>query len=137
MSNLLKRTLSVITIVILAGCLSVRDEDLDAWVGEPVTTLELHPLLNTLPLEIRTASDGTEIRNYVNGANLGSCFSNGNIFIHGAQTGSLNTASFCSTQFAACNNIFYIRNGRVIKYAPTGSGGARCYTDDRLKPMRF
>ena len=129
--------MAVITIVIITGCLSVRDEDLESWVGEPVTSLELHPFFNTLPLEIRTASDGTEIRNYVSGRSLGSCFSNGNVFVHGTQTGSLNATSFCSSQFAAYNNIFYIRSGRVIKYASTGSGGMSCKTNDTLKPVRF
>jgi S1-C subfamily serine protease len=30
-----------------------------------------------------------------------------------------------------CNNIFYIRDGKVLEYAPTG----RCYTNDSVRPQ--
>jgi hypothetical protein len=30
-----------------------------------------------------------------------------------------------------CNNIFYIRDGRVVKYNPVGN----CYTDESLQPQ--
>jgi hypothetical protein len=40
----------------------------------------------------------------------------------------------CMASFAACNNIFYISNGVVERYTPIGTGGARCYTDERLHP---
>jgi hypothetical protein len=33
-----------------------------------------------------------------------------------------------------CNNLFYIRDGTVIRCTPIGSGGARCYTNDMAKP---
>jgi hypothetical protein len=33
-----------------------------------------------------------------------------------------------------CNNLFYIKDGTVIRYTPIGSGGARCYTNDMAKP---
>ena len=36
--------------------------------------------------------------------------------------------------FAACNNIFYINSGVVTQYTPIGTGGMRCYTDERLRP---
>ena len=29
-----------------------------------------------------------------------------------------------------CNNIFYIKEGVIIEYAPTG----RCYTDETVQP---
>jgi hypothetical protein len=35
---------------------------------------------------------------------------------------------------AACNNIFYIKDGAVERVALVGSGGARCYTDARFQP---
>jgi hypothetical protein len=33
-----------------------------------------------------------------------------------------------------CNNLFYIKDGRVLRYTPVGSGGARCFTDERMRP---
>ena len=35
---------------------------------------------------------------------------------------------------AACNNIFYMKNGRVIAYTPIGAGGAHCYTSADAQP---
>lgn len=57
----------------------------------------------------------------------------------GAISGDVNFAAYnqfssCIQRAAACNNIFYIRDNRVIQYAPVGSGGVRCITDARLRP---
>jgi hypothetical protein len=30
-----------------------------------------------------------------------------------------------------CNNIFYIKDGKVVEYAPTGN----CYTDETVRPQ--
>lgn len=119
--------------VVLAGCV-VRMEDTQAWVGRPVSELELHPVFLSMRLVRTVASDGTEVRNYINGANVSSCSGNGSIF--GGPVSSANYSQFssCMSSFAACNNIFYVKNGVVQSYVPTGSGGARCYTDDTLKP---
>jgi hypothetical protein len=93
---------------------------------------------------IRTiTSDGTEIRNYVNGRNIGGCTGGGNII--GPAVGSNTVGSTvdqtrfsqfmtCMQGFAACNNIFYIKDGHVIRYTPIGTGGMSCYTDERLRP---
>ena len=51
---------------------SVRQADLDAWVGQPVVALEVHPIFLTVPVVKTQASDGTEIWNYVNGSNWDS-----------------------------------------------------------------
>lgn len=45
----------------LSGCATVRQVDLDAWVGQPVSALETHPIFITVPVVKTTASDGTEI----------------------------------------------------------------------------
>src|SRR5262245_45351713 len=63
------------------------------------------------------SADGTEIRNYVNGEAVSSCYE-----------GS------CTAKMAACNNIFYIKNGYVIRYTPVGTGGMKCFTDERTSP---
>lgn len=123
---------------ILSGCLSVREEDLNSWVNRPVLDLELHPFLITMPVVKTKASDGTEIWNYVNGGNIGSCTGFGSATFNG-KSGYLDYANYsqfsnCMQRFAACNNIFYIKDGRVLSYNPVGTGGARCYTNAKLQP---
>ena len=65
---------------VLGGCGSVRPEDQAAWVGQPVSKLETQPVLLTMQLVRTTASDGTEIRNYVNGQSVASCSGGGSIY---------------------------------------------------------
>jgi hypothetical protein len=119
---------------LLAGCASVRQVDLDSWIGQPVAALETHPIFITVPVLKTIASDGTEIWNYVNGANVGQCTGGGNVY--GRQLSSTSYTQFasCMQQFAACNNIFYIRGGIVQRYTPIGTGGMRCYTTEQLQP---
>jgi hypothetical protein len=109
--------------VLLAGC--VRQADLDAWVGVPVSELDKQPTFLTMQLVRTTAADGTEIRNYVNAETFASCSGFANKY---------NEFVNCASGLRACNNIFYIKNGRVERYAPIGSGGARCFTDDTVRP---
>jgi hypothetical protein len=45
-----------------------------------------------------------------------------------------NTFASCMQSFPACNNIFYINNGIVTQYTPIGTGGAKCFTDERTRP---
>jgi len=40
----------------------------------------------------------------------------------------------CTSSTPTCNNLFYIRGGRVERFTPVGSGGARCFTDERMRP---
>ena len=42
--------------------------------------------------------------------------------------------SGCMQTFAACNNIFYIKDCVVTQYTPIGTGGAECSTDARVRP---
>ena len=42
-----------------------------------------------------------------------------------------NAFTTCSSNRIVCNNIFYIRDGIVLEYAPTG----RCYTDETVRPQ--
>lgn len=118
----------------LAGCQSVRVEDTAAWEGRPVSDLELHPVFATMRLVKTVASDGTELRNYVNGGNASSCSSDASIFATTVSSAVYSDFTNCMSRFAACNNIFYVKSGRVLSYVPTGSGGARCYTDERTRP---
>lgn len=126
--------IEIILLLLLSGCATVQQADLDAWVGQPVATLETHPVFVTVPVVKSVASDGTEIWNFVNGANLGQCSSGGSIYGKQLNYTSYNQFASCVQRFAACNNIFYIRNGKVLRYTPVGTGGARCYTTKQLQP---
>jgi hypothetical protein len=124
-------------VLLLAGCAvqtvkTVRQEDLDAWVDVPVDALNTHSLFLTIPMYKTFTESGVEIRNYVNGINLApQCFSYGSGYVTGNNISS-NTFTQCTAATSiVCNNIFYIFNGRVIKYVPTG----RCYTDETAQPQ--
>ena len=118
----------------LASCGSVHPEDLNAWVGVPVSSLDKHPIFLTMPVVKTVAADGTEIRNYINGKNIASCAEGGSIFGTTVSLATYGSFTSCVQAFPACNNIFYIKNGVVTQYTPVGSGGGRCYTDERSRP---
>ena len=129
-----KIALGAIVLIVVSGCATVRQVELDAWVGQPVVALETHPFFLTVPVVKTKASDGTEIWNYVNGANLGLCTGGGSIYGGMVDYATYSNFASCIQRFAACNNIFFIRDGKVIKYTPVGTGGARCYTTEQLQP---
>ncbi len=118
----------------LAGCQTVRIDDTQAWVGRPVSDLDLHPVFLTMRMVRTEVSDGTQIRNYINSANISSCSSDASIFGSSVSSAMYTEFSSCMGRVGACNNIFYIKGGRVESYVPTGSGGMRCYTDERTRP---
>jgi hypothetical protein len=130
----MNRAVAAIVMMTLVSSCTVRTEDQEAWVGAPVINLDKHPIFLTLPVVKTRASDGTEIRNYVNGRNIGACSGNGTVFAGTIDFASYSAFSSCVSGFAACNNIFYIKGGRIQAYTPIGSGGASCYTDDRVRP---
>jgi len=132
-----KSLLLILTLMAITGCV-VREEDVNAWRGAPVIALEKHPFFITVPVIKTKTSDGTEIWNYVNGANVGSCFGSGTLNAYSGY-GYVNSATYnqfsnCVSRFAACNNIFYIKDGYVESYNPIGTGGARCYTTKEIQP---
>ena len=113
---------------LLSGCATVRQQDLSAWKDVPVEKLDTHTLFLTLPVYKTISSEGVEIRNYVNSGEVANCFSNG---LANKKYTNYSTFTTCSNNTVACNNIFFIRDGKVIKYSPTGS----CYTDDSVRPQ--
>lgn len=133
----MSRTSIPLTLFVLSllGCATVRQVDLDAWVGQPVVALETHPIFVSMPVVKTVASDGTEIWNYVNGASVGQCSGGGTIW--GAKVSYATYSQFasCMQRLAACNNIFYVRESRVVRYTPVGTGGGRCFTDERVQPQ--
>lgn len=110
--------------------LMVRQQDLDAWVGMPVEALDTHSLFLTVPMVRTKTESGIEIRNYANGRNFGSCSGFGSANAAGSWVNA-NAFSNCSSGWVGCNNIFYIKDGKVIEYAPTG----RCYTNETVQPQ--
>jgi len=121
--------------LLLAGCGTVRQSDLDAWAGRPVSDLDKHPVFLTMPVVRTVASDGTEIRNYVNGREIRTCSGRRASGLSNlVDTGTFNRFSSCMQANAACQNIFYVNDGIVTRYTPIGTGGARCYTDERARP---
>lgn len=128
-------TTSAALTLVLAGCallLTVRQEDLDAWVGMPIEALDTHSFFITLPLAKTITSSGIEIRNYPNKRNIGRCFGSGNINASGYMYfATYSTFATCSSELVGCDNIFYIKNGVVVEYAPTG----HCYTDETVRPQ--
>lgn len=119
-------------VLAISGCATVNQEHLDAWVGMPVEALDTHSLFITVPMYRSVTASGMEVRNYANGSDVAKCFSNS-----GANTNKsgkhVNTSTFttCSSSRVVCNNIFYIKDSKVVEYAPTGS----CYTDETVLPQ--
>ena len=120
--------------LVAASCATVREEDLNSWVGQPVSALEKHPVFLTMPVVRAQASDGTQIWNFVNARSTSSCSTNATL--SGAVVSMATYSQFtqCMQNTMACYNIFYIKNGIVERYTPVGTGGARCYTDARAQP---
>lgn len=123
------RSMVVLFMAVLAGCASVRQQDLDAWKGMPVEALDTHSFFITVPMYRTITSSGIEIRNYANGRDVASCFTSA-----GARGGgnvvSGQAFTTCSSGRVVCNNIFYIKDGKVLEYVPSG----RCMTDNSLQP---
>lgn len=132
MPRLITLLLSTLSAILLSSCagMLVRQQDLDAWVGMPVEALDTHSFFITVPMVRTRTESGIEIRNYANGRNFGSCSATGTANLSGNYINS-NAFSNCSSGWVGCNNIFYVKEGKVIEYAPTG----RCYTDSSVQPQ--
>ena len=135
--KLMKRIVVLLSLVALVGCAlpTVRQQDLDAWIGQPVSALELHPFFITVPVVKTKTSDGTEIWNYVNGRNIGGCLGGGSVFSGTVNSAIYNQITNCVSRIGACNSIFYIKENVVLKYIAVGSGGVRCMTTKELQPQ--
>ena len=119
----------LVSLTMFSGCM-VRQQDLDSWVGQPVSILDMHPFFMTVPLEKRFTDDGIEIRNYRNGHSVSSCSGQATLNNY---SNSINSYANCYQNDVVCNNIFYIKNKKVIRYEPTG----RCYTNASLQPRQM
>ena len=127
-------TLIIIATLLVSGCQTVHQEDLASWEGAPVSDLDTHPIFITIPMVRTVTSDGTEIRNYINGASVGSCSGGGGVYTGVVSMATYQQFSSCMARFAACHGIFYIKDGRVVRATAIGTGGARCYTNETFRP---
>jgi hypothetical protein len=130
----MNRVCAALVLLMSTGCASVHQEDLDEWAGHPVSDLEKHPIFVTLPVVRTTATDGTEIRDYVNGRNVAQCSSGGTVFAGQVTMTTYNGFTNCMQNFAACHGIFYIKKGVIEHVSAIGTGGMRCYTDASSRP---
>ncbi len=119
----------ILPLFLLSACATVRQQDLDAWVGMPVEALDTQTFFITVPMYKTFTESGLEIRNYANGRVVATCLGNMGGFINGNLV-TATSFSTCSNRGVVCNNIFYIKNGKVLEYAPTG----RCYTKSFVQP---
>jgi hypothetical protein len=126
----LKISIVIAVVLTILGCATVRKQDIDAWAGVPVDALDTHSFFITVPLYRSVTPTGIEIRNYANGTDVAQCFSNAGAN-RSAKYVNANAFTTCSSGRVVCNNIFYIKDGVVIEYAPTGS----CYTDETVQPQ--
>jgi hypothetical protein len=112
----------------LLGCATVRQQDLNAWAGAPVESLDTHPVFISMPVYKTFTDSGMEIRNYTNSQKSEECFTS----VGGHHGKHANYSGFmsCSENKLVCNNIFYIQDHKIVRYAPTGN----CYTDDSVRP---
>ncbi len=126
---------ALIVVLFLCGCATTANEDLNAWIGQPVSELDNHPVFMIFPVVRTTAADGTEIRDYVNGHNFEGCFAGGTEELADQVDFATYTRfTSCMQTFPACQNIFYIKNGIVERVSATSTGGARCDPNVSLRP---
>ena len=111
--------------------MGVRQPDLDSWGGVAVIARDSRSIFLTVPMVKTITDSGIEIRNYVNKRNVGSCSGSANISGYLSYQ-NFNTFQTCSSGLIGCDNIFYIREGKVIEYKPVGW----CYTDDTVRPEK-
>ena len=130
------KIISLITLTLfINGCagMLVRQEDLDAWVGVSVEELDTHSFFLTVPVAKTITDSGIEIRVYSNKKNISSCFGTGNIDGKAYSNDADFTAiQNCSSGLVGCDNIFYIKDKKVLEYKPVG----RCKTAAFLQPER-
>lgn len=115
----------------LLGCATVRQQDLSAWQDVPVQALDTHPIFVSMPMYKTMAENGMEIRNYVNSASTEQCFSSAGVRHGSSHHARYNEFMTCSENRVVCNNLFYIQDRKVVRYAPTGN----CYTDVSVRPQ--
>ena len=125
-------TIAMTLISLIAACAAkptVQQQDLETWAGVSVKALDTHAFFMTVPMFRTKTPSGTEIRNYAFGYDFQECFNKAGASKIGDFVGE-DTFITCSSSRIVCNNLFYIKEGTVLEYAPTG----RCDTDEKIQP---
>lgn len=94
-------SLTYLTFECIQARAEVRKVDTDSWVGVSVEALDSHPIFSQYKMSKTIDTKGLEIRTYRNGSGT-----------------------------ISCDNIFKIKNKKVLEYNPTG----QCFTDERAQP---
>jgi hypothetical protein len=135
-------TIAAACAALTGGCAThqspfVSQADLDAWRDVPVAALDRHSLFLTVPMIRTVAPDGLEIRNYSNKVYAsrcgGSTFGTASAGRAGSNTvayGQFTQMQSCTAGMTGCDNLFYIRDGKVLEYKAVG----RCYTNEKVRP---
>jgi len=97
----------------------------------PTEALDTHTFFITLPLIRKVLPSGIEVRNYPNRANMTQCLGDGRITTSRKGTTTYDDDMQCLSRSIGCDNIFFIKDGKILEYAPTG----RCYTSDAQRPQ--
>ena len=63
-----------------------------------------------------------------------SCSGGGSVFKGTVDMAAYNAFSNCMQTFAACNAIFYIKDGVIQNVSAIGTGGMRCYSNETMRP---
>lgn len=116
----------------------VSQADLDAWRGVPVAALDSHSLFVTVPMIKTITPEGLEIRNYSNKVAASTCGGLGFGSANATRTrnssmayGQFSQLQNCTAGMRGCDNIFYIRDGKVLEYKAVG----QCYTNEKVRPQ--
>jgi hypothetical protein len=133
-ANFLRVALAALPVFFAFGCASVHQDDLDTWRGRPVSDLEKHPIFVTFAVVRTVTSDGTEIRDYVNAQNVAQCSNEGSIFKGAVNMASYNSFMSCTQKIQACHAVFTIKSGTIESLSAIGTGGARCYSNESMRP---
>lgn len=125
--------INLLILLFISGCASktVRQQDLNAWTNVSVDELDTHSLFLTLP-QIKTKTENDiEIRIYSNKVNISDC--DGSYIKSGFMSSSVfNAYQTCTSKLVGCDNIFYIRDKKILEYKPVGN----CYTDETVQPEK-
>ena len=122
-------TLGLAVAVVLAGCASVNQADLDAWKGVPITALDSHPYFARLRIARTFKPDGTEIRTLTDAFAYSQCTGYGTATPVGPTVVGTSTVR-CNARSVSCDHVFFIRDDKIVEYNPVGS----CHTDESMRP---
>jgi len=123
-------------IVWLAGCAPapvVHHEEADVWAGTPVAALDTNPFFSALPMVRTSTPAGIEIRDYVDKKYVAGCLppASANTKVFTMNFGTYRAFRACSENMIGCDNVFYVDNGVVSQFAPSG----QCKASAAVRPQ--